>query len=57
MTEGSEVTDAAAPHLLEMRGITKQFPGVLANDAVDFDLAAGEVHTLLGRTERARARS
>ncbi len=48
MTEGSEVTDAAAPHLLEMRGITKQFPGVLANDAVDFDLVAGEVHTLLG---------
>ncbi|MDE0667909.1 MAG: ABC transporter ATP-binding protein, partial [bacterium] len=36
------------PPLLEMRGITKQFPGVLANDAVDFDLRAGEVHTLLG---------
>ena len=38
---------SAAP-LLEMRGITKQFPGVLANDRVDFDLEAGEVHTLLG---------
>ena len=34
--------------MLEMRGITKRFPGVLANDAVDFDLKAGEVHTLLG---------
>ena len=34
--------------MLEMRGITKRFPGVLANDKVDFDLAAGEVHTLLG---------
>ena len=39
---------SAAPPLLEMRGITKQFPGVLANDRVDFDLEAGEVHTLLG---------
>ena len=39
---------SADPLLLEMRGITKRFPGVLANDGVDFDLAAGEVHTLLG---------
>lgn len=34
--------------LLEMTGITKRFPGVLANDRVDFDVYAGEVHTLLG---------
>ena len=34
--------------LLEMRGIVKRFPGVLANDRVNFDLRAGEVHTLLG---------
>ena len=33
---------------LEMRGITKRFPGVLANDKVDFDVRRGEVHTLLG---------
>jgi ABC-type uncharacterized transport system ATPase subunit len=33
---------------LEMRGIVKQFPGVLANDHVDFDVKAGEVHALLG---------
>jgi ABC-type uncharacterized transport system ATPase subunit len=37
----------AAP-VLELRGITKQFPGVLANDHVDFDLKRGEVHALLG---------
>jgi len=33
---------------LEMRGITKRFPGVLASDHVDFDVQAGEVHALLG---------
>ncbi len=34
--------------MLEMRGITKEFPGVLANDSVDFDVYKGEIHTLLG---------
>ena len=34
--------------LLEMRGITKQFPGVLALDDVSLDLREGEVHCLLG---------
>ncbi len=33
---------------VELRGITKRFPGVLANDRVDFDVHAGEIHALLG---------
>jgi simple sugar transport system ATP-binding protein len=33
---------------LEMHGISKRFPGVLANDHVDFDVTSGEVHALLG---------
>jgi ABC-type uncharacterized transport system ATPase subunit len=33
---------------VEMRGIVKRFPGVLANDQVDFELRNGEIHALLG---------
>ncbi len=33
---------------LEMKGIVKRFPGVLANDHVNFDVKAFEVHALLG---------
>jgi len=43
----TEVTAGAVP-AVTMRSITKRFPGVLANDAVDFDALEGEVHALLG---------
>ncbi|MGI6284747.1 ABC transporter ATP-binding protein [Neomoorella humiferrea] len=34
--------------LIEMRGITKVFPGVVANDGVNLTVRAGEIHALLG---------
>ena len=40
------MTDPAP--LLEMRGISKRFPGVVALDAVDFHIARGEVVALVG---------
>ena len=39
---------SASHPAFEMRGITKRFPGVLANDCVSFAAAQGEIHALLG---------
>jgi len=46
----SDILPSGRPKIahLEMKGIVKRFPGVLANDHVDFDVRAGEVHALLG---------
>ena len=47
-----ELSHAEKPNLgellVEMRGITKRFPGVIANDDVNFGVKAGEIHALLG---------
>jgi len=39
---------AGTPPRLAVRGVTKRFPGVLANDRVDFAVAPGQIHALLG---------
>jgi general nucleoside transport system ATP-binding protein len=45
MTEEDARGNAPA---LEMRGITKRYPGVVANDNIDLDVRRGEIHALLG---------
>jgi ribose transport system ATP-binding protein len=46
--EGVGVGSTPPTPILQALAVSKQFPGVLALDAVDFDLRAGEVHVLFG---------
>lgn len=41
-------TNTAAPIAVDLRGVTKRFPGVIANDKVDLTVRVGEIHALLG---------
>ncbi len=48
----SEATTSAAPEprapLVVLEAVTKRFPGIVANDSVDLNLEAGEIHALIG---------
>ena len=44
----SEEAEVANVPLLSLQGITKRFPGVMANNAIDLELKHGEVHAILG---------
>ena len=37
-----------SPYIIEMRNITKIFPGIIANDNITLQLKKGEIHALLG---------
>jgi ABC-type uncharacterized transport system ATPase subunit len=50
VTSSQEVVQVQPVHApaLEMRGITKRYPGVVANDGIDLEVRPGEIHALLG---------
>jgi len=44
----NEKVNQATPYAIEMLGITKRFPGIIANDNITLQLRRGEIHALLG---------
>jgi simple sugar transport system ATP-binding protein len=42
------MSESSAPVRLHLRGITKHYPGCLANDRIALDILPGEIHALLG---------
>ncbi|MCC5948712.1 MAG: ABC transporter ATP-binding protein [Nitriliruptoraceae bacterium] len=47
-TSASATPQAPAPAAVALDGITKRFPGVVANDRITFSVADGEIHALVG---------
>ena len=50
------MTGGSKPAQLEVRGVTKAFPGCLANDDISFRIEPGEIHALLGEMVRVKVR-
>lgn len=48
MAENYVINDASEDFVIEMRHITKEFPGIIANDDITLQLRRGEIHALLG---------
>lgn len=48
MAENYVKNDASEDFVIEMRHITKEFPGIIANDDITLQLKRGEIHALLG---------
>ena len=47
-TNAGIAATTSGPPMLELRGITKSFPGVVANESIDLVVGRGEVHAILG---------
>ncbi len=48
MNSEMKTDPVGTPYVIEMRGITKEFPGIIANDNITLQLKRGEIHALLG---------